>query len=212
MSGYTQQSWADNDLSKPPSAARFAYIEDGVYRAHDQVVTVLPTAATPWFDGMHVRVRVPATAVGFEAWWNFTYDNTNGTTQPWAFAGGPSCGGDTPAGFSTASNVYVADSTNGPRVTVPFKGIYLVTYGAMMANSTVNAYSTMSLAYGSAPVAGDEVRYVSPTANAAASVSRTHGIVVANNNQLIEAQYGVSAGTGTFTYRFMHVTPIRVGP
>lgn len=208
MSGYTPQTWADGNVAYPPSAARFSYMEAGIFRATSTVVTTLPAG----YDGQEVRVRVPATAVGFEAWWSFSFDVSNPTTQPWAFLGGAPAGAATAASFSTASTTYVADGTNGPRVTVPFRGIYLVTASALMSNSTINAYSTMSLAYGAAAVAADEIRHTSPTANAYASVSRTWAIVVAANNQLIECQYGVSAGTGAFANRSLAVTPIRVGP
>lgn len=209
MSGYTQQTWIDGNIAYPPSAARFLWMEDGIYRAHPQVISSLPS---PSFDGQELRARIPGVLSAYDAFWSFTYDVANVTPQPWVFSGGAPAAAGTSGAFATAATSYVADGTNGPRVTVPFRGIYLVTVSALMSNSTVNAYCTASLAYGASPVAADEIRHTSPTANAYASVSRTFAIVVASNNQLVEMQYGVSAGTGTFSNRSLAITPVRVGP
>lgn len=210
MSGYTPQAWGDGNPALPVSAARMLVIEDGIYRAHPQVVTSLPS--TSIFDGQEVVVRVPNAFQGYEVFWKFRHDSSNSTTEPWAFVGGPPTAARTDATFTTTSTSFVADGGNGPAVTVPFLGWYLAEWGATIANSGTNTSYT-ALNYGGATSVSDESGLnPEPVANAQIAVATARLIPVTSNNQLIQMQYAVSAGTGTFLRRWLSVTPLRCGP
>lgn len=146
--------------------------------------------------------------------WQFQYNAGSGSASKWEFIGGRPVLVEVTAAENTASGGYVALTTAGPAITLARAGDYDVAIGATMYNNTNNCGSRMSYDIGgTAAVDADNVLFdQSPTTNSSGvSAYRPRpktGLAAATT---LTAKYRIAnGGTGTFQYRWMSVTPVRI--
>jgi len=148
--------------------------------------------------------------------WRFRYRSASTSAYKWEFIGGGQLDSYVTAQQSTNSTA-VTVGLDGPAVTVPLAGDYLVTAGAICAHSTAgNLVGFIIKGTGDADVGWPSVYIFNTLALANTVGSSASGIQKKINQsagQSIEMRYATSNG-GTLAYvqnRFMTVTPIRVG-
>lgn len=148
--------------------------------------------------------------------WHLRYRSGSASTYKWEFLGGPPLYAEVQTGEATTSTTYADLATLGPGVTVPLAGDYNVEIGCQASISTLTAAAIMSYAIGGTAASDDDqIRVRSPDAtgsnNLGATVARTRRKTALAASTLLRAKYKASSGTGTFTYRWMRVVPVRVG-
>jgi hypothetical protein len=150
--------------------------------------------------------------------WHFKYNTSSGK---WDFAGGPALVTETITNTdeTTASTSYVALTTAGPAVALPFAGDYDVELGFYGFNNTAGQLLLMSYDIGgTGAVDADSCSFASETAGV--GIQRPHrahrktGLTAVT----LTAKYRVTGGTGTFRglnsqggARYMRVIPVKVG-
>lgn len=164
-------------------------------------ITVLPTTPT---DGQVVYYTADATN---GVVWAFKYRTASASASKWEFAGGAPLTARVAASETTASTTYVALTTAGPSVALPFAGDYDVRIGGRIANTSGTDASAMSFDVGGtgAVDADAAVGVTAGAVNVASHVRKTGATAVT-----LTAKYRVVSGTGTFIERWMEVLPVRV--
>jgi len=141
------------------------------------------------------------------------YNDNGGApgTYPWEFVGGAALEHFVAAGESTASGVNVDLATNGPTVTIPFDGEYLIRCGMGAGNNTANAYATSGVCKNG--VEFGLFFHQSATANQVSYVTwRYPGVLTCAAGDVVKMRYRFGAGgTASFDDRWIEVKPVRVG-
>lgn len=144
--------------------------------------------------------------------WAFRYNSAN-STYKWEFIGGSPGLAETTTSETTNSASYtnLSGGATGPSFTVPRAGDYMIETGF---NSDTSAGIIQTMSYdigGTGAVDADYVRAgLDTTTSNRSSVSRIHKQSALAASTALVAKYKVSSSTGTFTNRFIRVTPIRV--
>jgi hypothetical protein len=167
-------------------------------------VTALPT---PPFDGFEVFYAADATNGVI---WHLRY-RSGGGTYKWEYVGGPPLSARVDTSETTTSASYAALATAGPSVTVPLAGDYIVRIHSNTFNSGVATnYHSYDLG-GSGAVDANSIEGAVPAASYSHpgfAENRHNGL---SASTAIVSKYKTTAGTGTWRYRWMAVTPVRVG-
>jgi hypothetical protein len=143
--------------------------------------------------------------------WRFRYRAASASAYKWEFVGGAPMQATAGSVDSTTSTTY-ADLPNGPSVTVPLAGDYQVEHGGYLRNSLTATSTLMSFSLGAAAaVEANSVVVDSVASGNGSAVARTQRITGLAASAAITAKYRVLSGTGTFIYRGLTVTPVRVG-
>jgi hypothetical protein len=167
------------------------------------LVTALPAGP---FDGQEVTL-VPSLTV--PTWhWHMKYVAALGK---WIYLGGSPGFAEVITAEALALTVYSALTTPGPSFTLPVAGAYDVAIGCLSAsNASANATNIASYDIGATP------------ANDNDSISYTQGTGVSGGNLVhprrktgltavtLTMKYKVTAGTGTFSQRWISVVPYQL--
>lgn len=189
---------------------RYIYLRSvpGWVRMNDTVnqsiVTALPTDAD---EGDQIVYDTGTAGVR----WHLVYDTSDGTTYPWLFIGGAPLLTRVTTSETTTSASYAALSTAGPSVTVPLAGDYIVRIHSNTFNSGVatNYHSYDIGGTGAIDSNGIEGAVPSASYSHPGGAENLHTGVAAST--AFVSKYKTTAGTATFRYRTMAVTPVRVG-
>ena len=140
--------------------------------------------------------------------WHLRY-NSSEPTYKWEYLGGSSLTQQISTDESTnTQNAWVNLTTNGPSITLPRSGDYLVRYGALM-----NTNNQGVLAVG--PAIGD----TTPMVNASVSVSTSGGYENGSGSwvatgrsasDILKLRYYTNVSTGYYQFRYIEVIPIRI--
>lgn len=111
---------------------------------------------------------------------------------------------------TTGSTSYVDLATTGPSVTVTSSARVIACVSCITSNTTVGAYSAMSVDVSGATTLGPTdvvaARATSSTANASYAISYLTVFLVSGANTY-QGKYRVSAGTGSFSSRRLIILP-----
>lgn len=170
------------------------------------LVTSFPTEL---FDGMVVNY-VADSSNGVQ--WLLRYRAAGSASYPWEFIGGSPLTADVDTQESTSSTTLTDLATTGPTVTVPLGGDYDISFGCAISGIT-SADAMMSFAVGGVSAAVADGAKTFNATGIAVSVARERrktGVAAGAN---IRAKYGTTFGTGTgsYQYRWIKATPVRVG-
>lgn len=172
------------------------------------LVKTLPTAP---HDGDRILYWARATATGAfaDVRWPLIYDALSTYWYPEGAADPMITEVDTAE--TTVSTAYANLATVGPRLTIPLRGDYHFLYGGLAINSNAGEVAAISLEWGAGPTALDVDNALElGAAGGGASVSRPRAQTISANGQIVTSKYRVTAGTGTFSKRFLNARPLRV--
>lgn len=142
--------------------------------------------------------------------WHLRYQRTAPTSFLWNFAGGGALVADTVADQGTTSTSYADIATVGPTVTIPLGGEYTVSFGAHSYSDGANSnFVSPALGTSAFDVNSSQVDHAS--ANKLLCHARTLPATTLNRGDTVTLKYKVGAGSGQFRWRWLVVTPIRVG-
>jgi hypothetical protein len=139
--------------------------------------------------------------------WSFQYNAGSASTYKWEFIGGSSTNADVAGNQSTTSNTNV-DLGTVQSITLARAGDYLVRWGCDLY-ATVGAATPVNAVTKAGTVLGEVVNGVG-SVNAQMSLSKEVVVPGLAAADVLKSQYRVSANTGNFLNRFMHVVPVRV--
>jgi hypothetical protein len=141
--------------------------------------------------------------------WQFRYRAASASTYKWEFVGGAPAHPMVATAENTTSTLYADLATVGPSFTLPRNGDYIIEIGAQVAgNVALRAGISYSIG-GTAASTADEASTVTSAGAAELRTQRSQrkdGLTAV----AIVMKYYVNANTGTFSNRFMKVTPVRV--
>lgn len=226
-----RQDWAQ------PEDGTLTVAPDGSVTVEGGAVELPPELYAPGMPpvtdarALSIKVMVNTLPVGFGAQllaarpgnaaiqraWMLRYNAGSASAFKWEFIGGAALDNEVATEEATASAVYVDLATNGPTITVPFAGDYLVTAGAYIWTENVAALEAFaSLKVGAAATA-DAGRHAWMGVSADATAARRGGqfaskgeILALAQNDILKLQYRVTAGAATFGKRWVSVLPIRL--
>lgn len=196
------------------------YLRDNIdkllTRGH-RVLTVAQFAALSSPEGTKGTVAPDEVYVEIDATngivWHLHYESTDASTSKWRFIGGPALFSEVVTFESTASTTYVALATGGPSIPLPRLGDYDVVIGSTINNATNASDNLMSYDIGATgALDADGIQLTQPVTNnnALTALSRPRrktGLTAVT----LTSKYRVGSGSGTFRYRWMAVTPTRIG-
>jgi hypothetical protein len=171
------------------------------------LVTALP--ASP-FDGQEVILTDSLTAPTYT--WRFRYVAA-APSNKWVFVGGAPGYAEVLTAQAMSSTTFAALATDGPAVTLPVAGDYLVEIGYRIAAATAVTFSFMSFAIGATPASDVDAAHceISTGATGRFSVARAirkTGLPATT----LTAKYRLSSvANTTFDNRWMKATPVAVG-
>lgn len=170
------------------------------------VTAGLPTSPN---DGDKI-VLVDSTSAPTYAWL-LQYINAKSSNK-WQAIGAPPAVVAVSALETTASTAYanLSGGATGPSFTIPVAGDYIISHGAYMANSSASVMY-MSYAIGATAASDNDSTEVQQSAAAANSQSPSRTRTKALTAVTLLSKYRTSAGTASFKYRWLSVTPIAVG-
>lgn len=167
--------------------------------------------SSPKDGDIHVLVD-STTAPAYQ--WQFRYNANSSHSEKWEFIGGSPARAFIATEESTTSTSYTDLTTVGPSVTVPYKGLYLVTMDTYTRDSSGNALSScISVKIGTAATSTDQEVKVDVGFNKHGPLIRTQTITVPNDNTELRMQYKRETASGTphWKNRTLIVSPIRIG-
>lgn len=166
--------------------------------------TTVATLPTGTQNGQDFYYRLSGGGV-----WHFKYDPTSGK---WDFAGGPPLTARVDTSETTASAAYVALTTVGPSITVPFAGDYLIEVFSEQLHSAAAQVMLHSYDIGGTGAAdADAAIASSPAANMPFTVPKPRLKTGLAASTALVSKYRTTAATATFRFREMRVLPVRVG-
>jgi hypothetical protein len=136
--------------------------------------------------------------------WRFRYRSSSGN---WEFIGGPPLFSEVYTAQATSTTSYTTLSSSGPSIVLPLRGDFDIGLGVRMQASAAAAIYMSYMLGGST----QDVDAVTATFAAAGviSVSRHRRQYAVSASQTLDARYKTSAGSATFTARWMSVLPVR---
>lgn len=206
--------WDGSAWVKPtgtPDGTKFLR-DDGAWATPDGNLsygTSLPGSPS---DGDEAILVDSTTAPTYQ--WRFRYNAGSASSNKWEFIGGVPASDEVTTSQTTTSTTYTNLATTGPSVVLPLAGNYLVSIGTYALNSNTNNSSRMSYAIGATAASDNDCIIMDYTNNAVAANEAGNLFRVRLKAGLtavtLTAKYRVTAGTGTFSNRFMSVTPVAV--
>lgn len=165
-------------------------------------------------DGDLVALQVDATN---GVLWVFRYNAGSSSGFKWEFIGGSPLSHEIPAAESTVSTNYVDLATVGPTVTLPRSGDYDVSFGAHLLDAS-NAGNILLAAIkrGSAATSdSDAIQYDHGAqgvgVSSGSSVQRDIRVGFLASGDAVKVQYRIITGQLTAQFRWIKVTPVRIG-
>lgn len=182
---------------------------DGLWAPSRPVeVTDLPAGPN---DGDEIYYVVDATN---GVTWHLRYNASSPSSFKWEFVGGPPLSQEILTSQTIAgggSGNYQNLATTGPDVTVPENGDYDIEFGAMVGGGDDGQASKVSPKLGATSTSDNDMVQISTTRTI--SVQRRIRRTL-NASDLVRLQYALataSAGSASFSRRFLFVTPVRLG-
>jgi hypothetical protein len=187
-------------------------IKDGTLRTADLdsagTVTALP--ASP-YDGQEINYLAdPTNGVV----WRFKYRAASAATSKWECIGGSPLSVTIDTAETVATTTFSGLTTDGPTITVPLPGDYDVDLEANTFAPAAVAGAVGQMGFGvaaAAPLPADTAMASIPTVNAPFDIKRSRRKTALAASTVLRCLYAASAGSATFRYRRMCVTPVRVG-
>jgi hypothetical protein len=145
--------------------------------------------------------------------WHLRYRSASASSYKWEVIAASTLSAEVATSQTTATGFPVALATAGPLVTAPLAGDYDVAVGGTLTAAT-NTGVQMSYDIGGAAAVSSDGLEVG--ANGLASIPQVFSFrskrktFTASTTALV-AKYGSSGGTVTFAFRYLGITPIRVG-
>jgi len=200
---YVKQVWADNDATKPPSAARFNYMEDGIDKASIPTKdTALPGAP---YDGQEVYFEASAS---LGVYWHLRYRSASASTYKWEFLGGPPLYAEVLTSESTTSTTYVDLATVGPSLTLPLAGEYEIVLDVHITPASNPGWAAVKLGTAST---SDTDGVVLASAAIQGSLGRTIIRTLTVPSAVVKVQYRMNAaGSMSAARRNLSIRPVRV--
>jgi hypothetical protein len=166
------------------------------------------------FDGQEIYYQVDTNGTI----WHLRYRTGSASTYKWEYLGGTSISDEITTTTGTISDTvnYVDGSPIGPSVTIPLAGEYKVELGAMWNATGANQGGYVGFKNGAASITdGARVFYpgiLSGSTYPAHPGQRTiRRATVTAAGTVCKLQYKAWGGDLIFTYRFLMMTPVRVG-
>lgn len=179
---------------------------DHVHPSGQAVVTSLPAG----FDNQIVYYQTAAMITAGIAPWVFRYRSGSASAYKWEFVGGgPWVAEVTQGEIPGSTGSYVDLATVGPSITVPVAGDYVISWGFSAVSGGASVASGSLSFNGGAPDANQIVTFIAPTSGQNGARSRRYLAIVASS--VTKLQYRASAGSTTFSERWLQMLPIRVG-
>jgi len=176
------------------------------------VPTYETSLPSPAVDGQEIYYRADSTN---GIMWHLRYRNAfNGgsATYPWEYLGGPPLNKQSHATETTTSTTYTATGFTSITITPALKGEYLLAWGCNAFASTAgNCQMGLSVGGAAVDVTTGGISVYTPGANQAVTLQRTALTTLSSASTAVEVQHAVGAGTGSFRYRYLNATPVRVG-
>lgn len=199
---YVKNAWTQGALPAVDAPVLNAW-ETGIYLASAPLVTSLPGSPV---DGQEINYLADATN---GVVWHFVYRSALGK---WLFTGGPPLSAQNNTADSVNNSAYADLSLGpGPSITVPLPGDYIVSYGAL-AQSGVSDGAWMAPAFGAVAASDNDQVRITQNNVVGVPVSRTlppRNMAAVGAITLKHRTGG--AQTGTWSYRWLNVTPVKVG-
>lgn len=133
---------------------------------------------------------------------------------PWFLIGGQAMANEVTTEQTTTSTSYVNLATEGPFITLPFKGVYDITIASFQSNTTDNIHSRMSFAIGA--TAASDTDMIDTLAFGATFVvnynNKPQRKKIESAAQKLVMKYKIAggAGEGKWSNRYIAATPVRV--
>lgn len=168
------------------------------------VVTALPTVNLA--DGQIVYYDA-----GNGVMWTLRYDADSTSAYKWHFVGGPPLSARVNTDEGIAAGAFGALATAGPSVTAPLAGDYIIRGNSNSYNSGVatNQHSYDIGGTGAVTANAGQAAIAAANYSAMLPFENRHDGVAAGT--AFVSKYAATAGTGNFRYRWITLTPVRVG-
>jgi hypothetical protein len=140
--------------------------------------------------------------------WQFIYRAASASSYKWEFVGGAPLLATVNTPETTASTSYADPTTPGPTVTTPLAGDYLVDAYVTGSHVSTAAATFTSFSVGASAASDDDSLRTDATTTAAPHRRILKAAVAAAS--AITMKYKVASGTGSFAYRTIAITPVRV--
>ena len=144
--------------------------------------------------------------------WRFRYNASNAGTYKWEFIGGAPVENRVETTQSTTATSATDLATDGPTFTVPRAGIYQAHFGAGGIWNSVQDTNLNLFLYGNGASVGS-ITQSNAAAAGGGQVYSTSGVLratLAAASQIIKVRYSVTSGTGSFSKRYLYITPVAV--
>lgn len=174
-------------------------------RSWPGTVTTLPTSPTNAQEVFYVADSTNGVV------WHLKYRSASVSTYKWEYVGGPPMRNQVDTDSGTTSTTYTTLATAGPTVTVPLTGEYVVRFGCNVYNGTAGNSCLHSIDVGGGAVDADSASTYVDTLNQGAAVMACRSKTPLPASTAIVSKYRTSGGTGQFRWRWMEVTPVRLG-
>lgn len=170
-------------------------------------VTALPVSAE---DGDEVRYLADASSGNV---WHFRYRANAPSIYRWEFTGGSPLYDSIETREARSTNSYGDLATVGPTISIALPGEYLVSHGSeIMVGGSALTHGLMSYdVVGTSASDSWSISYVNSTVFHRGALMRTYLHGIAQAGDLVAKYKSSTANSVHFTYRWMSVTPIRVG-
>lgn len=181
--------------------------EQVAYRPYKDIplVTALPSNPS---NGDMVVLTDSLTAGTYQ--WTLKYV-ADRSSNKWVFMGGNPLYAEVNTTESTAATAYTALATAGPSVTLPVAGDYFVRHGCTVSNNA-SSNNDMSYDIGASGASTTDQCLVGSLVTAAEFYSGIREQIKTGLTAVtLTAKYKVSAGTGSFAYRWIAVIPRAIG-
>lgn len=147
--------------------------------------------------------------------WHLLYRAASSSSYKWECVGGPPLYNEVVTGESTTSTTYAALATAGPSITLPLAGDYDVEIGFRGYNNgagAINNYMSYDIGGTGASDNDANLQYMPSSTSAHANNARSRrktGLTAVTLTSKYRLDGAVTVGY--FQYRWMKVTPVRVG-
>lgn len=152
------------------------------------------------------------TGIGSGINWLLRYNAGSASTYKWEWLGGSAADSYVATAESTLSTTYTDLATVGPQVTVPRAGEYKVEFGAVCQPNASASIAAATLFVNAVQQAEGVVGFTTAGGNSEWSASTRTATKTFAVSDVVKLKYitGSGAINGTFTQRWLKVTPIRV--
>ena len=160
-------------------------------------------------DGQEIYYQNAAMATAGVVW-HLRYRAGAAGSYKWEVVGGPPLFSEIVATENTTSTTFVALTTPGPQITLPLAGDYIVALGARIGYSGALT-AIMSYQIGATGAVDDDGVNPGFGATAGYTAITEKERLKTGISGILSARYRTTAAQASFGFRWMRVTPIRVG-